>query len=209
MIAGAIRMRGLLLLASLCAACSSPRTEVVLGIATDLPVSVMDQLRLTIFREDVPIFEMAAPWDLKPPAMPVYELPAAFGVYSDDGSPTSVTIELDGFGGGDKVIMRRASFSLRKERTLFARMALVAACKDVWMSCENGEQSQTCVEGACRPAAVDAGTFNDYVTGEEKFVYCPSASALADTVTGVPMGAPPAGGPQLGCASCVEGACYK
>src|SRR5262249_62268797 len=135
-----------------------------------------------------------------------YEVPATFGVFSDDGSETKIQVVLRGLKDNMDVVDRRATFSLAREKTLYMRMALVQSCKSVWMNCT---ENQSCIEGACKPADVDVHTFNNYFDGEEKFIYCTTPSPLIDTKTMAPMANAPSGGPMIGCSNCVEGACYK
>jgi hypothetical protein len=188
--------------------CTTPRTEVVLGIATDMPVTMMNQVDLKIFREGVLEFVLPMPWSVQGPNGGDYELPASFGVFSDDGSETKITVELTGYLNDTVVVVRRAAFSLRKEQTLYMRMALLQSCKSVWMGCDPspGDLSQTCIEGACKSAEVDVQTFNAYTAGVEKVISCGSAH-LIDTKTAQAL----AMGPEMpgSCRTCVEGACYK
>ena len=202
-----MRLLPLLLLAT---ACTTPRTEVVIGIATDIPAMQMDEVKINIFRDGVLAFDVPA-WSVQGPNGGDYELPATFGVYSDDGSEPKIVVELHGTLHGAEVVLRRASFSLIKEQTLYMRMALVQACKNVWMSCEGGgDQTQSCIEGVCKPAAIDVHSFNTYFGGEEKFNYCQTATQLIDSVSGAHLTDPPSGTPiPMVCGTCVERACYK
>src|SRR5690349_3634005 len=171
----------LLSLALVALACTTPRTEVVIGIATDIPVAQMNEVKINIFRDGVLAFDVPA-WTVQGPSGGDYELPATFGVYSDDGSEPKITVELHGLHNSAEVVLRRASFSLRKEQTLYMRMALVQSCVNVWMSCESGgDQSQSCIEGTCKSATIDVQSFNTYFDGEEKFNFCQTASQLIDS----------------------------
>lgn len=187
-------------------ACTTPRTEVVIGIATDIPASMMNQLDIKIFREGVLEFTLPTPLNIAGPTGGDYDIPASFGVYSDDGSEPKITVEITGLLNDTAVVLRRSTFTLRKEQTLYMRMALLKSCISVWQSCEgNLDQSMTCLQGACTSAQIDVNTFNGYASGDEKVVSCGSAM-LIDTKSGQPM---MTGTPKPSCGTCIEGACYK
>ena len=190
-------------------ACTTPRTEVVIGIATDIRVGTVDRLKLDILRQGVITFDVPA-WEIEGPnGGGMYELPASFGVYSDDGSETQIEVKLHGRKGdttGD-VVLRQAVFTLKHEQTLYLRMALTQSCVNVWMTCN--QDTETCIEGACKPEPIDSATFNPYFGGEENFQFCPSPANLIDPKTLQALSAPPAGTVMPPCTTCVERACYK
>jgi 6-phosphogluconolactonase (cycloisomerase 2 family) len=182
--------------------CTTNRTEVVIGVATDLDApSQMGTVRMTVSREDVPLIEQV--WDLPGiPAQP-FELPGSFGLYTDDGSEPRITVEVVGLLGSDRLITRRSVFALVREQTLFLRMTLVEACVHR-SDCAPG---QTCIEGHCTPEAIDAHLFPTYVQGMELTVSCSSGTVYRDTGTKQPL---EMSGP--GCAPdqlCSEGTCLR
>src|SRR5262245_57037995 len=105
-------MARLLIAVALASACSTPRTEVVIGVATDMPVGMVDQVKIDILREGVLTFDIPA-WRIKGPSSGEYVLPASFGVYSDDGSEPKIEVLLHGRLGDtlNDVVLRRAIFS--------------------------------------------------------------------------------------------------
>ena len=187
-------------------ACTTPRTEVIIGIATDIPVSMMNQLDIKIFREGVLEFTLPTPLNIAGPTGGDYAIPASFGVYSDDGSEPTITVEMTGLLNNAPVVLRRSTFALRKEQTLYMRMALLKSCISVWQSCEgNLDQSMTCLQGACTSAQIDVQSFNAYTAGDERLVSCGNPM-LIDTKNGQTI---MPSGPKPACGTCIEGACYK
>jgi hypothetical protein len=187
-------------------ACTTPRTEVMIGIATDIPASGMNQIDIKVFREGVLEFTLPSPLRIQGPTGGDYDLPASFGVYSDDGSEPTITVEITGLLNDSPVVLRRSTFGLRKEQTLYMRMALLRSCVTVWQSCEgNLDQSMTCLQGACTSAQIDVHSFNDYAAGDERLVSCGNGT-LIDTKTGQNL---PASAPKPSCGTCIEDACYK
>jgi 6-phosphogluconolactonase (cycloisomerase 2 family) len=194
-------MRPLVLsLLALCA-CTTKRTEVVIGVATNLDAPTqMSNVLMTVSRDGVPL--VVQTWDL--PGVPAgqFELPGAFGVYTDDGSEPRIEVELVGQLGTQDLIHRRAIFSLIKEQTLFMRLTLVDSCK----SRSDCAADQTCVEGKCTAAEIDSRTFPAYVTDMEKTLSCSGSIVYKDTGTKQPMNVTGA------CAAnetCSEGTCFK
>ena len=196
----------LLALLALLPACSRKRTEVVIGVATDLSApDLLDEVKLEIWREGVKIFDIP-PWPVPGMSGERYELPGSFGVYSDDGSEPRIEVRVQGLKQGVVIVERRSILALVAEQTLFLRMALVQRCLQM-SDCPNS--SDTCVEGHCRPAEIDGHTLPlyDEAGRSERYLTCSSGTAFRDTKTGALM---PLVGP--GCGSdefCEEGTCYK
>lgn len=190
------------LLLLLCCSCTTKRTEVVIGVATDLPApGSLDAVKLEIYRDGVLTFDVPE-WPVPGTVGGNYEIPASFGVYSDDGSEPRIEVQVHGLKNEQTLVTRRAVFSLIKEQTLFMRMALVLACVN---NSQCPPDTQTCIEGVCKAPDVDSRTFNAYTGGEENFVFCSSGSSLIQTANGQPMQTMNGG---LPCDTCVEGACY-
>src|SRR5262245_52985581 len=110
--------------------CEQKRTEVVLGLITDLAApGAIDAVDLQIFRDDVPYFQLPDPFTIPGAAGGKYELPASFGIYTEDGSEPRIEVQVTGLRNGTTVVKRSAVFAPLKERTLFMRMALASSCK--------------------------------------------------------------------------------
>ena len=190
-----------LCLCLLASGCTSPRTEVVLGVATDLSATDMiDTVQLTATRDSVTVLDQT--WDISGlPAMPT-ELPGSFGIYSSDGSEPRVEVTVTAFRAGKPMVARHALFSLVKEETLFMRMGLASPCQTV--SCQG---DQTCVEGTCKPRLIDAHRLPRYTPDMEKFVQCSSGVVYKNTSTKQPMPLQGSGSCDPG-EECTEGTCY-
>jgi hypothetical protein len=200
----------LVALLALVAACKAPteRTELILGVATDLSAPTplaninMEVIRLpqnlTVGLQDFPISG-----DLNQ----LYELPGTYAVYSPDGSPDRVRVILRGQDKkGAVLVERRALLTLVPHRTLFVRLGVVSACQGK-NDCPAGD---TCVDGRCRPEAIDTSRLPDYVAGMEKALACAGATTYVDTSTRKPLPLLPSadGGPACGQGSCSEGVCF-
>src|SRR5215468_2791606 len=194
----------LLMMCALCAAaCTTKRTEVVIGVATDLPApGALDQVKLEIYRNNVLAFDIP-PWDVPGTATGQFILPASFGVYADDSSEPRVEVLVHGIKNNQIVVTRRAILALIKEKTLFLRMALVQRCAS---RAECPDPSASCVEGRCKSAIVDARALPVYSDGLEARIACSSGTNFINTGTGQiiqPIG--PCAANQF----CEEGTCYN
>jgi hypothetical protein len=189
--------RALAALALLAAACQ-PRTEVVVGLLTDLPVpGSLASVDLETDRAGVPIDRRDWPASDGP-----LLLPGSYGLYSSDGTAPAVTIILSGFLGTLTPIARRTvDLSLISGRTLFLRLALVRACVN-HAPCP---ADQNCVEGACVSESLDARTLPDYSPALAATVECDSGTRFIDASTGDEL--PVAGACPPG-QKCQEGLCY-
>jgi hypothetical protein len=182
--------------------CTYPRTELVIGLMTDLSArDMIDTVTLTAEREDVPLFTQT--WVISGILSEPEELPGSFGVFSSDGSEPRVTLTATGLtgNGATPVVQRVSVTSLVHQQTLFLRMALVGGCST--LKCPDGD---SCVEGVCKPAVVDAKTFPVYAKNMEKSLQCDSGPKYRDTSTKVLM---PVTGDCAADEDCVEGTCYK
>jgi hypothetical protein len=189
-----------LLLFSAC----SDRTEIVVGVATDLKAKgQIDRVTFEADRGGVPIIQHE--WPLADLPAGHYELPGSFGLYSPDGSETRIDLSVKGYRGSELVTERDSIVSLVSGKTLFMRMAIVGDCGN--LSQPTCGPTQTCVEGVCRDKEVDAHRFPDYKKALVTSVACDSGSQFIVSSTGTAM---PMIGP--GCSSdefCQEGTCYK
>ena len=194
-----IRKRTALVLLGLLAGCERPRTELVIGIVTDLDVpQPLTQVRLDIFLHDVKVLNPA--WNLQKD--PIAVLPGSYGLYVEDGSEEDLLLDLRALDGGDNLLVERtARVKPIPQRTLFLRLGLLAICRSV--KCDPG---QTCIDGRCAPSAIDARRLPDYVAGMERSIACDSGSVLRETKGSTPLrGAIECeGGNQ-----CIEAMCYQ
>ncbi len=149
------------------------RTEVVIGVATDLKAKgQLDLVSFTALRDGIPI--IAHTWDLTDIPSGQYELPGSFGIYSPDGSEPRVDLQVQGFLDGQVVVSRESLLSLVSNETLFTRMALVSDCNSIdGPVCSS---TQACIEGVCRDKAVDAHQFPPYQPPLVTHVACQSGS---------------------------------
>jgi hypothetical protein len=186
----------------LASGCTRPRTELIVGVITDLSAQDMiNRVELHIDRQGVPLFSPT--WVISgSPDMPE-ELPGSYGIYSSDGSETTVTLTAQGFAPGSAlpVVERTATLSLVHEETLFMRLALIGACET--MACPSGAN---CVEGYCRPKVRDAHTFPPYKANMEKVLACNSGPKYRNTSTKQLMTVTGDCPPNQ---DCIEGTCYK
>ncbi|HZS39403.1 MAG TPA: hypothetical protein VFF06_21370 [Polyangia bacterium] len=185
------------LAAALSAGACQPRTEIVVGILTDLPVpgSLMS-IGLDADRDGVPVDRRGWPMANAP-----LELPGTYGLYSPSGGSTAITIVLSGFRTSiTPVVTRTVNVTLLEGKTLFLRMALVQAC--INHSCPAGKG---CVEGACVDENVDSRTLPAYQPELAQIVACDSGTHYIDVSTGAEL--PIAGSCPSG-QTCQEGLCY-
>jgi hypothetical protein len=191
-------MRALVLAAAMLGGACQPRTELVVGIISDLPVAVgsgLDAVAIDARRDDVPVVQ--ATWPLDGPLL----LPGSFGLYSPDGSPTSLAVIVTGFKANKILMVRTARVSLASNQTLFMRMGLASACESAIKTCPMG---QTCIDGTCLPPDVVANRLPAYRPELVDTVECESGPRWVDSGGGpLPIGA--------GCPAgmiCREGTCY-
>jgi hypothetical protein len=188
------------------AACNRPRTQIVVGVITNLSApDVLDQVSMKVMREGVPL--LSHDWDLPGRPAQAYELPGSYGIYSADGSEPRVEVSLVGLKQGREVLRRQSIFSLAKNQTLFTRMALVQSCETV--GCPD-KDSQTCVEGKCVPMLIQSTRFPLYVQGMDDKVMCRGQTVFVHTgnKSQVPL-LNPAKPTCSDDEECIEGTCYK
>jgi hypothetical protein len=197
-------MRSLVLLMAVCAACQQ-RTEIIVGVATDLrAMGQIDSVALVAERSGV-VVVMPAEWMLSDAAGQPYEIPGSFGLYSGDGSETAFDVSVKGFLKNNLVADREATLSLVGGQTLFLRLSLTAACAPgVRPACQADE---SCVEGTCQKKALDAHRLpafrGELVTSTE----CNSGTSYVVSSTGMPMASLGDTCPNSG--ECHEGTCWK
>lgn len=233
-------MRQITIITSLIALCSigcQKRTEIVIGVATDLLArGEIDyvQLQATPIRSGVPLRPVGpTEWDISAIRTRPENLPGSFGLFTDDGSSQLVQVDLFGYKGGAPpmgtlLAQRTSNVTLLSNQTLFMRMALVARCT-TGLGGSTCPRDFTCVEGICRKTVVDNKSLPRYATAMENFISCKSGGGrvgmdtadrqLLHTETcGDPggctpmLGRPDSGGDGTRCgagAECIEGTCYN
>ncbi len=131
------------------AACTSPRTQIMVTTDTDLAIpSEIDAITIEV---------MGPEGDTRAAEVDVGALPAYLALYHESGPLSPVTVRVVGKLGGADVIERRALVAFQSERTVVLSMNLLAACATT--PCADGE---TCAEGGCRSEMVDPGELADW-----------------------------------------------
>ena len=194
-------MRGLACSLLLATACTEPRTELILGIATDLSATAnLDSVQLLLSVQDVPFHEET--WTITgSPSMP-FNLPGSFGIYRD-GEHDRIQVRLIGLKNGSAVVTREAVLGFIDGKTSFYRMGLTSAC--MANTCPIG---QTCVEGVCKSRDVDPTMFPSFDDKLVTELTCrtPGTPNYIDTATGLAM---PLAATGMDCPAslCAEGTC--
>lgn len=190
-------------LASIAAAgCSEKkRTEVVVGLATDLdapsPLSVVNLL------VSAPGFPLDNGEDrvISGDPMKPYTIPGTFGVYSSAGTADRVSVKMTAYDDSSKIIViRSAVFTLVPEKTLFVRLGVVSACVGK-LDCGEG---LTCIDGRCQSELIDTSTLPEYHAGDENALSCASTVDYVNTSTKQLLGVTGAACPS---GVCSEGVC--
>jgi hypothetical protein len=194
-----------LLLALLLLGCGE-RTEIVVGVATDLQArGQIDLVSFVASRSGTPVVSHS--WDLSDKPAGHYELPGSFGLYSPDGSEVGIELSVKAFRAGLQVTERDALLHLVQGKTLFTRMGVVADCG--LLSQPTCAANETCVEGLCRPKEILAARLPSYRPELVDHIACDSGTQFAVSSTGMAM---PLLSPGATCAAdefCQEGTCYK
>lgn len=190
----------LLLGIALLAACHS-RTELMLGIATDLGApDGLDRVELAITSERD---SMLVDWDITGSSSAPFNLPGSYGVVSD-GDEVSLDIVLTGYRGGTALTSRRAVVSLVEDQTLFYRIGLTAAC----VGRDDCPPDWSCVEGVCRDVTIDAQQLPEFAPELVTELTCASGVAYTDTATKQAMTLA-TGAADCPGSLCLEGTCLK
>jgi len=156
------------------------RTEVVLGLATDLDAPTpLSRVNLLV---SAPGFPLTTGEDRVISGDPgrSYTIPGTYGVYSSAGTADRVRVKLTAFDENNQVlVVRTAVFSLVPEKTLFVRLGVVSACLGKF-DCGDG---QTCIDGRCQSETIDTATLPEYHAGDENVLACASSVSYANTGT--------------------------
>ncbi|MSP60448.1 MAG: hypothetical protein EXR72_08910 [Myxococcales bacterium] len=187
------------------AGCGRARTEILVGVLTDLPATPgiadrLDRVRLTVNRGGFPL--VMTDWTISGLPGQDDELPGSFGIYTDDGSEPALFVQLTAFFAGTGTSLARdATLAPISGETRFLRLALLKKC--VKVACAIGT---TCVEGSCRSPVIDPHTLPIYQTGMELTIACDSTAI--HTGTGKPV-AKSGAGQCTADEECIEGTCRK
>ena len=164
------------------------RTEIILGVATDLDApDPLTLVSLEVFNlpNDIPV--ATQPLDISGNVNGIYELPGTFGVYSASGAADRIRVKLTGVkrkgGVESKLVVRTAVLNLVPGRTLFVRLGVVTACVGK-LDCGDG---LTCIDGECRPEEIDSSRLPDYHPGIEQEISCTGGTSYVDTSTKQPL----------------------
>lgn len=181
-----------------------PRTELVIGVATDLAApDKLDRVTLSLQRADDGVPLGTTDWEISGDRGEPFNLPGSFGVVSD-GDPVRILATLEGSRAGDTLLARTAILSLVPEQTLFYRMTLVGSCIGR-LDCP---PTSDCVEGVCRDRIVEPTTMPDFDAELVTAVSCNGAIRYLDTSTGEAL-ASTADAESCPPDRCVEGVCVK
>lgn len=199
------RLAGLLLLfgfLGLQGACRPARTEILVGLATDLKVpDDIDRVVLVVQQDGEEIERRT--WQLSGPGGERQVLPGTLALFTTDTSPQPLEVAVIGYLVDDERVRRTAVVSLVQGQTLFLRLGLVRACLGP-LTCGDG---LTCIEGQCELEQVDTALLPAYRPGMESRVQCSSGTSFVRTDDGQALPTEGAGS----CAAaqnCLEGTCY-
>jgi len=193
----------LVCLLGLGACAEKKRTEIVVGLATDLSAPApLYRVDLQVTRlSDQRTLGQGTSYPISGVSNTVYELPGTYGIYSEAGTPDRVRVLLTAKDDQLRtLVVRSAVFNLVREKTLFVRLGVISACQNL-TDCGGG---MTCVEGRCTSEEIDSSRLPNYRPGLESTVECASSVTFVDTSTKMQL-------MQTGtsCASgtCAEGVC--
>lgn len=187
-----------LALSFILAACSS-RTELLLGVATDLNApDALDRVHLEVqTANDTLILD----WDISGNSYEPFKLPGSYGLLSESGS-MRVDIALTGYKADEALLTRRAVMNLVEDKTLFFRMGLTAGC----VGRDDCPPDWSCVEGVCRDVNIDSEQLPDWDPALVTELTCAARVSYIDTATRTAMPLT-ADAPQCPNSRCYEGTC--
>ncbi|MBA3391437.1 MAG: hypothetical protein H0T89_02280 [Deltaproteobacteria bacterium] len=178
------------------------RTELILGVATDLRATdQINGVKLVVKRADDGVLVVDTTFQISgQPGMPD-NLPGSYGIFSD-GEETRLSIELTGTKDGAPMVTRNSVVSLVSEKTIFYRLGLTSACMTAAM-CPEG---QTCSEGVCVGLRLNGNQFPDFTADVVETLTCTGGTTFLDTTTNNPMPFSSSAG-QCPAGLCREGTC--
>ncbi len=184
--------------------CEQPRTELMIGVATDIRApNLIDGAQLVVTRAKDGFIEQQVSWEISGAPNQPFNLPGSYGIYSD-GEEIKLDILLVGLKGATPVVSRRAVLNLVEGKTLFFRMGLTAGCVDK----DDCLATQSCAEGVCRDVEINSEQLPDFVPELITELSCASGTNYLDTATGarLPLSA---GAEACPVGLCLEGTCLK
>lgn len=197
-------MRSLIPFLLVAAACGESRTELIIGVATDLQATgQLDGVELVVKRADNGTVIAMENFPISGQAGMPNNLPGSYGIFSD-GEETKLDITLTGMKAGTKVVARRAVLNLVSGKTIFYRFGLASACMTK-TDCVGG---QDCAEGQCVSTAINAKRFPDFNETIVETVTCNGVTTYRDTTTNMPMPSS-ANAAQCPANLCREGTCIN
>ena len=192
------------LIAVLALTACAQRTELVVGIATNLSPAQLSLVRVTV--SDTTGARLAEEHFEVGNGVAGLSLPGAFGLSPNSDTTQKFLVRVDGgLARGidaegnpqlDVAVSRRANLGFVAGKTLFYRMALAASCSGALDG--TCAASEWCVAGLCRALDVDPRTLPVYTSGAEYREECGEDGATFGLMGG---GACPSG------QSCVDGLC--
>ena len=113
----------------LASAACQPRTEIVIGFATDYKAPTpLDEITLGVIRQDgLPEGGDGLTWMVSGAPDQPYNLPASYGVFSE-GQDVQLDVTLSGLSNGNTIVSQTVTLSLVGSETLFYRMGLTSEC---------------------------------------------------------------------------------
>jgi hypothetical protein len=169
----------------LCAtACGTDsRTELILGIASDLRATdQIDGVDLLVKRADDGKVVVDTHFTITGSVAMPDNLPGSYGIFSD-GDETRLDITLTGTKTGAKMITRKSIINLVKGQTIFYRLGLALAC----MSKTDCPENQTCSEGQCVGIRLPATQFPEFKESFVNELTCNGTTNYLDSTTNQPM----------------------
>ncbi|MEK6606331.1 MAG: hypothetical protein AABZ30_01605, partial [Myxococcota bacterium] len=185
--------------------CKEPRTQIVVGIGTDLSApELIDEVSLDIEVEPSGVSVFDESWPLDSDGE---ELPGSIGLVPGDDDNATFKLRARARFEGDTVVTRRSTLSFVPGETLFIRLGLVQACDD--LPDDYCDEDQVCVEGACQAREIDSKTLPKYQDGLEERIACNSDTTWLRTGGGIDSEEIEADDECAPDERCQEGACYR
>ncbi|MCA9667591.1 MAG: hypothetical protein KC503_18450, partial [Myxococcales bacterium] len=149
--------------ALLCACSATKQTEVVISVASDLPIpQEIDEVGLAVSYadDDQEIIDLS--WQLDQNQPDAITLPARFGVLAGKDPSRVVRYVVSAIRGGKPFLDRRAALPFARDRIIFLRMNLLSQC--VGVTCSANE---TCGETGCEKIDKNPPDLPEYTPEQE------------------------------------------
>ncbi|MBA3501585.1 MAG: hypothetical protein M4D80_35770 [Myxococcota bacterium] len=197
-------MKRALVLCLALAGCEQPRTELMIGVVTDIRApNLIDGAELLVTRAQDGFIQQQVSWQISGLPNQPFNLPGTYGVYSD-GDEIKLDIVLTGLKGATPMVTRRAVLNLVEGKTLFFRMGMTLGCSTK----TDCLATESCVEGVCRNVEVNSLQLPDFDVTLPGTLTCNGGTGYIDTSTGAPL---PMSADAASCPPelCFEGTCLK